>query len=124
MHRRRVMVNVHQVAARLAHLLHLAPTSWECQRSVRLTFQAPSTVPPRRPLSPSTRREILPRPERHGVTLISALAPRCGAVPRTEVLMPVTARDRRAQVVQQAYDPDVMREGPDLEPGESNSSVA
>jgi hypothetical protein len=38
--------------------------------------------------------------------------------------MPVTARDRRAQVVQQAYDPDVVREGPDLEPGESHSSVA
>jgi hypothetical protein len=36
----------------------------------------------------------------------------------------MTARDRRAEMVQQAYDPDVIRQGPELEPGESDPSVA
>lgn len=37
--------------------------------------------------------------------------------------MRVSARDRRAQMLQQAYDPDVIRQGPAIGPGEADASV-
>jgi hypothetical protein len=38
--------------------------------------------------------------------------------------MALTASERRAQMAQQAYDADVIRQAPDLEPGASDPSVA
>jgi hypothetical protein len=37
--------------------------------------------------------------------------------------MSATVQDRRAEMLKQTYDPDVIRDGPELEPGESDPSV-